>query len=105
MSLERFCEIPGLAKPLARAIAILCCCTGLVVLIESLLFVFSTARAHSFAKSGLPPLIRPVLGGAEVIAAILFLIPLTRMLGGRLLLLIFVLGTMGVQPRFVYSGF
>jgi len=94
MNLEKFCEIPGLAKPLARAITILYCCTGLVVLIESLLFVFSSARAHSFAKSGLPPLIRPILGGAEVIAAILFLIPLTRLMGGRLLLLIFVLAAL-----------
>ena len=94
MNLERFCEIPGVPKPLAKAITILYCCTGLVILIESSLFVFSVSRAHSFATSGMPPLIRPVLGGAEIIAAILFLIPLTRLLGGRLLLVIFVLAAL-----------
>jgi len=94
MNLERFCEIPGLPKALAKAVTVLYCCTGLVVLIESLFFVFSGARAHSFAKSGLPPLIRPILGGAEIIAAILFLVPPTRTLGGRLLLVIFVLAAL-----------
>ena len=62
---------------------------GLVVLIESALFVFSASRAHDFAKSGLPQLIRPVLGGAELIAAILFLVPPSRMIGGYALLVIF----------------
>ena len=62
---------------------------GLVVLIESALFVFSASRVHDFAKSGLPQLIRPVLGGAELIAAILFLVPPSRMIGGYALLVIF----------------
>jgi hypothetical protein len=58
-------------------------------LIESALFVFSASRAHDFAKLGLPQLIRPVLGGAELIAAILFLVPPSRMIGGYALLVIF----------------
>jgi hypothetical protein len=60
------------------------------VLLESCFFVFSPARAHDFARSGLPHLIRPILGGAEIIAAILLLIPATRLAGGRALLAIFV---------------
>ena len=72
------------------AIVILRWCVGLVVLIESCLFVFSPGSIHAFAKSGLPHLVRPILGGAEIIAAILFLIPPTRTIGGRALLAIFV---------------
>jgi hypothetical protein len=86
-------QIASPASPAARldrAIWILCWCVGLVVLIESCLFVFSPARAQDFARSGLPHLIRPVLGAAEIIAAILFLIPATRLAGGRALLTIFV---------------
>jgi hypothetical protein len=77
------------SNELTRAIAILYWCVGGVVLIESCLFVFSTARQHAFAESGLPHLIRPVLGGFEVAAAILFLIPPTRRIGGYALLVIF----------------
>jgi uncharacterized membrane protein YphA (DoxX/SURF4 family) len=62
---------------------------GLVVLIESCLFVFSASRGRSFEHSGLPHFIRPVLGGAEIIAALLFLIPLSRRIGGIALLVVF----------------
>jgi hypothetical protein len=75
---------------LSRAICILRWCVGIVILIESSLFVFSPARAHDFARSGLPHLVRPILGGAEIIATLLFLIPATRLAGGRALLAIFV---------------
>jgi|SRR5580692_8221404 DoxX-like family len=62
---------------------------GLVVLLESFEFVFSNAAAHFLAKTGLPFWIRPVLGGAEIIAAILFLVPFTAAIGSYLLLVIF----------------
>jgi hypothetical protein len=62
---------------------------GLVVLLESFAFVFSTSAAHFLAKAGLPFWIRPVLGGAEIIAAILFLVPFTAAIGGYLLLVVF----------------
>ena len=62
---------------------------GLVVILESFLFVFSAPAAHFLAKAGLPPWIQPVLGGAEILAAVLFLVPLTIAIGGFLLLVIF----------------
>ena len=39
----------------------------------------------------MPHLIRPILGGAEIIAALLFLIPPARTIGGYVLLVIFAL--------------
>ncbi len=62
---------------------------GLIVLWESLVFVFSSSAMHHFAKTGLPHWIRPALGGVEIIAALLFLIPWTDAVGSRLLLLVF----------------
>jgi hypothetical protein len=67
---------------------------GLVVALESYQFIFSTSAAHFIAKAGLPAWIRPVLGGAEMIAAILFLVPLTTLLGGYFLLAIFALAAL-----------
>jgi DoxX-like family len=83
---------PQNAQPVTRlmtAITILYWSVGLVVLIESCLFVFSPSRVHEFSKSGMPHLIRPILGGAEIIAALLFLIPPARTIGGYALLIIF----------------
>lgn len=62
---------------------------GVVVLIESCLFVFSASGLHAVEKTGMPHWIRPVLGGAEIIAAILFLVPPTSAAGGYLLLIVF----------------
>ena len=76
-------------RRLKNAISLLHWSTGLVILIESCLFVFSASRGHDFAKSGMPHLIRPILGGAEIIAALLFLIPPARTIGGYALLAIF----------------
>ena len=64
---------------------------GLVVLLESIEFVFSASTAHSLAKTGLPSWVQPVLGGAEIIAAVLFLVPYTARAGSYLLLVIFAL--------------
>jgi uncharacterized membrane protein YphA (DoxX/SURF4 family) len=62
---------------------------GLIVLWESLLFIFAPGSIHHFAKTGLPQWIRPTLGGVEIIAAILFLLPWTDAVGSRLLLFVF----------------
>jgi hypothetical protein len=62
---------------------------GLVVLLESFRFVFSTSAAHFLAKAGLPAWIRPVLGGVEILAVVLFLLPFTALIGSYLLLAVF----------------
>jgi hypothetical protein len=85
---------PPQARLFRNAISILYWSVGLVVLIESCLFVFSASRAHEFARSGMPHLIRPILGGAEIIAALLFLIPPARMIGGYALLVIFIVAAL-----------
>jgi hypothetical protein len=88
---------PQIAPPnhrLKNALSILYWSTSLVVFVESCLFVFSASRGHALAKSGIPHLIRPILGGAEIIAALLFLIPPARMIGGYALLVIFALAAL-----------
>jgi hypothetical protein len=67
---------------------------GLVVLLESCQFVFSNSAAHFLAKTGLPSWLRPAFGGAESIAAVLFLLPWTALLGSYLLLVIFALAAL-----------
>jgi uncharacterized membrane protein YphA (DoxX/SURF4 family) len=62
---------------------------GLVVLLESLHFTLSPSTVHHLEKAGLPPWVRFALGGSEVLAALLFLIPAASYVGGLLLLLIF----------------
>lgn len=62
---------------------------GLVVLLESCRLVFVTSQAHAFSTSGLPGWILLVLGGSEIVAAVLFLVPFTSILGGYLLLAVF----------------
>lgn len=84
---------------------------GLVVIIESSQFAFSASAAHFFAKTGLPSWLRPALGGSEILAAILFLVPFTALLGGYLLLVIFGVaalihllhGQFGVEGLLVYA--
>jgi hypothetical protein len=85
---------PPQTRRLRNAISILHWSVGVVILIESCLFVFSASRAHALAQSGMPHLIRPVLGGAEIIAVLLFLIPPTRTIGGYALLVIFILAAL-----------
>ena len=64
---------------------------GLVVLLRSGRLAFAPSQIHAFTKSGLPPWVRPVLAGSEIVAAILFLLPFTSVVGSYLLLLVFVL--------------
>jgi len=85
---------------------------GLVVILESCQFVFSKSAAHFLAEAGLPRWIRPVLGGAEIIAAILFLAPVTSLIGGYALLVIFGMaalvhhlhGQFGVEGLVLYAA-
>lgn len=85
---------------------------GLAVILESWQFAFSGSAAHFFAKTGLPLWLRPALGGIELVAAVLFLIPFSRRAGGYSLLLVFGLaalihvlhGQSGVEGLFVYAA-
>jgi hypothetical protein len=93
------------------SIALLRWTLGLVVMLQSFEFVFSTSAAHFLAKAGWPAWLRPVLGGSEIIAAVLFLVPSTAAIGGYLLLVIFGLasllhilhGQYGVEGLLVYA--
>jgi hypothetical protein len=64
-------------------------CVGWIVLWESWRFAFGAPAARTFAHTGLPGWMRPTLGGAEIVAAILFLLPATTVAGGYALLVIF----------------
>src|ERR1700693_908420 len=67
---------------------------GLVVLYESFMLAFEPGRIRSFEHTGLPHFIRPVLTGGEIVAAALFLVPLTKMVGSYSLLVIYALAAM-----------
>jgi len=62
---------------------------GLVVLWESYQFAFSAASARHLEHMGLPSWVGPVLGIAEMLAVVLFLIPRLDRIGGICLLAIF----------------
>jgi hypothetical protein len=62
---------------------------GIVVLIQSCLFVFASSGRHAAGEIGMPQWIRPALGGSEIVAALLFLVPATSVAGGYLLLAVF----------------
>jgi hypothetical protein len=62
---------------------------GVVVLLESLRFALSHSAIHQLEKIGLPQWIAPALGGAEALAAILFLAPGVSLVGSYALLFIF----------------
>ena len=65
---------------------------GLVVLWESCHFAFSAPEAQHLGQMGLPLWLGPVLGGAESLAALMFLIPKLDGIGGLLLLVTFAVG-------------
>ena len=64
---------------------------GLVVLWQSWQFAVSKGAVHQLGRMGLPRWTAPVLGGVEIFAAVLFLIPKLGRAGGYLLLAVFVL--------------
>jgi hypothetical protein len=83
---------------------------GLVVLWQS--WRFATAAAREVAHIGLPHWTPLVLGGAEIVASVLFLLPKVGRVGGYLLLAIFLLaiaihllhGQFEVGPLLVYAA-
>ena len=62
---------------------------GLVVLIQSFLFLYGGESAAFFARHGLRDAVRLILGWSEVVAAVLFLVPITTVVGAWLLLVVF----------------
>jgi hypothetical protein len=64
---------------------------GLVVLLESGRLAFLPSQIRAFSKTGLPPWIRPMLAGGEIVAAVLYLLPFTSVAGSYLLLVVFLL--------------
>jgi hypothetical protein len=61
-----------------------------VVLLQSVHFVLSRGAAQHLAQAALPLWVRPVLGWGEALAAVLFLVPGTIVVGGYGLLLTFI---------------
>lgn len=59
---------------------------GLIILAESLRFALSPQAGHAFAKTGLPNFMRLTLAWAEIVAAILFLVPRALVVGGWFLI-------------------
>ena len=85
---------------------------GLVVLWESYQFGFSEAAARHLQRMGLPQWVAPALGGTEIVAAILFLIPKLGRFGAYSLLVIFAVaatlhvlhGQFEIGPLIVYGA-
>jgi len=64
---------------------------GIVLIIESARFAFGAGAAKIIAHLGLPAWVRPAIGVSEIVAAVLFLIQPSMVIGGWALLVIFVL--------------
>ena len=62
---------------------------GLVLIYECSRLVFSAGARHSFETTHLPQWLRLAIGSAELLGAVLFLIPPALLVGGRLLLATF----------------
>jgi uncharacterized membrane protein YphA (DoxX/SURF4 family) len=85
---------------------------GLVVLWESYQFGFSEAATRHLQRMGLPQWVAPVLAGAEIVAAILFLVPKLGRIGGYSLLVVFAVaatlhvlhGQFEIGPLLVYGA-
>jgi hypothetical protein len=60
-----------------------------VVLERSCVFVFGRHSAEAFRHTGWPDALRLALGGCEIVAAVLFLVPRTMWVGGTALLAAF----------------
>jgi len=85
---------------------------SVVVIWQAVQFIVSANSAHAVSPMGLPHVTIPVLGGAEIFAAVLFLIPTFSRLGGYLLLFVFAFAIgvhvlhrqFGVGPLVVYAA-
>jgi hypothetical protein len=84
---------------------------GIVILIEAILFVTPSA-GHDFAKTHMPDTVRQVLGGGEILGAVLLLIPRTAVRGRWILVGVLVLaivihilhGTYNVGNLVIYTA-
>lgn len=63
---------------------------GVVVLLESIHFTITAVGGRHLAKTGLPQWFWIALGATEAVAALLFLVNTTRIIGAYALLVIFV---------------
>jgi hypothetical protein len=66
---------------------------GIVILIESVLFLLPSA-GRDFARTHMPNFVRLILGCGEVVGSVLLLIPRTAIRGAWLLMGVFVLAIM-----------
>jgi DoxX-like protein len=62
---------------------------GIVVLWQSYRFIVSTAAVRNLQHMGLPQWFVPLIGGVELVAAALFLVPKLDRIGGYSLLVVF----------------
>lgn len=62
---------------------------GVVVLVQSLLFLLDLPAIGTSAHSGMPAAVRLILGWSEILAAILFMIPSSMVAGSWSLLIVF----------------
>ena len=84
---------------------------GVVILIESVLFVLPSA-AHDFGRTHLPGFVRIVVGFGEIFGCVLLLIPRTAVRGAWLLVAVFTLaivihllhGMYGVGNLVIYTA-
>jgi uncharacterized membrane protein YphA (DoxX/SURF4 family) len=85
---------------------------ALVVLWQSYEFGFGAATTNHLQRMGVPEWVAPALGGVEIVAAILFLVPKLGRIGGYSLLVIFAVAAMlhvlhgqfEIGPLFVYGA-
>jgi len=76
------------------AVQILRWTVGVILLLESAAFLFGSHAGHAFAKTHLPLWIRPALGGVEIVASAMFLVPPVEVVGGYSLLAILCLAVL-----------
>jgi hypothetical protein len=72
------------------ALSVLQWTLGIVILIESILFLLPSA-AHAFAQTHMPNAVRFVLGVSEIVGCLFMLYPRTAVRGAWLLMFVFVL--------------
>ena len=93
------------------AMAILHWTVAVIVGIESALFAFSSSTARHLSHIGLPTWIGLAIGVIELLAALLFLVPASKRVGGYGLLVIFAVAIMlhlmhgeyNVGPLVIYA--
>lgn len=101
-----------MSKRLRCALFALQWVVGIVILREAAFFAVSPHAAQAFARTGLPNFVRVGLAWAEMVAAVLFLVPRTLKVGGWLLIAVLVVAVVihllhrwwDVGPLLVYAA-